>query len=55
MKGMGHIAKNVTLSHHQIDTSPKKLGVVTSPKIILFIPVTSPKKLGLVTLPKRGD
>ncbi len=53
--GMGHIAKKVTLSHHQIDTSPKKLGVVTSTKIILLIPVTSPKKLGVVTLPNKGE
>ncbi len=27
--GWGHFAKNVPLSHRQIDTSPKKLGVVT--------------------------
>ncbi len=29
---MGHIAKNVPLSHRQKDTSPKKIWVVTSPK-----------------------
>ncbi len=28
-EGWGHFAKNVPLSHRQIDTSPKKLGVVT--------------------------
>ncbi len=51
--GMGHIAKNVPLSHRQKDISPKKLEDVTTPKI--FSPCTShmAKKPGVVTLPKK--
>ncbi len=49
---MGHIAKNVPLSHHQMNTSPKKIKFVTSLKIIFRIPVTSPKNIVFI-LPKK--